>query len=63
MRFFIGVGEGGWMNTSGKRRWMIAGLGCLGLLLGLATARAHAPDPDLNNDGVVHMLDASLVGS
>ena len=35
--------------------------GCLVLLLGFATA--HAADPDVNNDGVVNMLDISLVGS
>ncbi len=51
------------MGTSGKKLRVIAVLGCLGLLLGLATAGAQAPDPDLNNDGVVNILDISLVGS
>ncbi len=51
------------MDTSGKRLWVIAVLGCLGLFRGRATAGAHAPDPDLNNDGVVTILDVSFVGS
>ena len=51
------------MNTAGKNLWVIAGFGCLVLLLGFATARAQAPDPDLNNDCVVNILDISLVGS
>ena len=38
-------------------------ISCLGLLLGAAGARAQAPDPDLNNDGIVNILDISLVGS
>ncbi len=63
MRFFVGVGKGGCRNTAGKNLWVIAALGCLGLFLGLATAWAQASDPDLNNDGVVNILDISLVGS
>lgn len=51
------------MNTAGKKLWVIAVLGILSLLLGFATAWAQAPDPDLNDDGVVNILDISLVGS
>ncbi len=51
------------MNTSGKNLWMMVVLSCLGLLLGVVTAWAQAPDPDLNDDGVVNILDVSLVGS
>ncbi len=61
--FLVGVGEGECMDTSGKSLWVVAVLGCLGLLLGLATAWAQAPDPDFNNDDVVNILDISLVGS
>ncbi len=34
----------------------------IGLLLGATTAWAQAPDPDLNNDGLVNILELSLVG-
>ncbi len=51
------------MDTAGKKLWVIAVLGCLGLLFELATAWAQAPDPDLNNDEVVNIPDVSLVGS
>lgn len=40
----------------------IAVLGCLGLLLGFSVAWA-AIGTDLNDDGIVNILDLSLVGS
>ncbi len=43
--------------------WIVALICFLGLLLGPARAWAQATDPDLNNDGVVNILDLSLVGS
>ena len=42
-----------------RLRWA----GLLGLLVAAAPAVAQAPDPDLNDDGVVNILDVSLVSS
>ena len=49
--------------TMPRQYLMLAVLGCVWLCLGPARVWAHAPDPDLNNDGVVNILDVSMVSS
>ena len=50
------------MNTVSRTLWILVVLCGLGLLFGLAEVQAEH-DPDLNNDGVVNILDISRVGS
>ena len=53
----------GFRSILSGKLWIVALICFLGLLLGPARAWAQAADPDLNNDGVVNILDISLVGS
>ncbi len=51
------------MRRGWKKFLAIAALGWLGLPVGFSSAWAQSPDPDLNDDGIVNILDLSLVGS
>ena len=50
------------MLTDRMRSWRSLFVGLVGLLFA-ASGWAQAPDPDINDDGIVDIFDVSLVGS